>query len=405
VTLDSPPFPSSGRDSDSTPGAAVESITRMTRAVLYARVSSDLQRKEGAIESQVAELQRQIAEAGHVLVKEYIDDGYSGTVMDRPGLEQLRKDMKTDRFDTIYFLCADRIAREVVYQNIIIAEIVKYRKQMIISGNDYVNNPENHLTLTMLGAIAEFERAKIIERTTRGKLHRLRQGQLVSPGHCTYGYAYVRKSTVSPPAMVINEREAAIIRSIFEMYVSGTAGPDGISRLLEEQGVPTRRGKPLWRAGQIRRMLVNHTYTGVRYYNRMTSVKDAPDAKRKTKRGTIVYRDRSEWIGVKVPAIVSQEVFDKAQERMRHGRERYRQPVARQLLSGLIECGECGCGFSSYRRYVGKQLVTGKRRIYHKAAYKCNGRTTQYIFRDPARNRRGRTAAAREAHGADAVEG
>jgi hypothetical protein len=111
----------------------------------------------------------------------------------------------------------------------------------------------------------------------------------------------------------------------------------------------------------------------------MTSAKDAPDAKRKTKRGTIVYRDRSEWIGVKVPAIVCQEVFEKAQERMRHGRERYRQPVARQLLSGLIECGECGGGFSSYRRYVTKQLVIGKRRIYHKAAYKCNGRTTQYM--------------------------
>jgi hypothetical protein len=66
VTLDSPLLVSSGRDSDSTLGAAVESITRMTRAVLYARVSSDLQRKEGTIESQVAELKRQIAEAGHV---------------------------------------------------------------------------------------------------------------------------------------------------------------------------------------------------------------------------------------------------------------------------------------------------------------------------------------------------
>jgi hypothetical protein len=71
--------------------------------------------------------------------------------------------LKTDLFDAIYFLCADRIAREVVYQNIIIAEIVKYRKQMIIGGNDYVN--------------------KIIERTTRGKLHRLRLGQLVGSGH------------------------------------------------------------------------------------------------------------------------------------------------------------------------------------------------------------------------------
>jgi len=117
---------------DSTLGAGLESMKGMTKAALYARVSADKQRLEGTIESQVAELKRQIALAGHVLVKEYIDDGYTGTVMDRPALEQLRTDLKTDAFDAIYFLCADRIAREVSYQNIIIAEIIKYRKQIII---------------------------------------------------------------------------------------------------------------------------------------------------------------------------------------------------------------------------------------------------------------------------------
>jgi site-specific DNA recombinase len=229
----------------------------------------------------------------------------------------------------------------------------------------------------MLGAFAEFERAKIIERMMRGKLHRLRQGQVVSQGHCIYGYQYVRKSPVSPPALVINEQEAATVRSVFEMYAAGTAGPDRISRLLEERRIPTRKGNKLWRATQIKSMLNNHTYTGVRYYNRMTTVKDAPDGKGAGKRGTLVYRDRSEWIGVKVPAIVCQEVFDKAQDRLREGRERYRQPAVHHLLSGLIECGQCGWGFSSYRRYVRKNLVSGKRRIHHKAAYKCNWRAKE----------------------------
>ena len=64
---------------DSTLGEAVESMEHMKRAALYARVSSDAQQKEGTIESQVVELKRQIAAAGHVLVREYIDDGYSGT--------------------------------------------------------------------------------------------------------------------------------------------------------------------------------------------------------------------------------------------------------------------------------------------------------------------------------------
>ena len=103
-----------------------------------------------------------------MLVREYIDDGYSGTLLDRPALNQLRADLKTDVFDTVYFLAADRIARDAAHQTIIVGELLKHGKQIIIDGKDYEQNPENKLTLTMLGAFAEFERAKIIERTTRG---------------------------------------------------------------------------------------------------------------------------------------------------------------------------------------------------------------------------------------------
>jgi site-specific DNA recombinase len=74
-------------------------------------VSSDAQQKEGTIESQVAELNRQISAAGHVLVKEYIDDGITGTILERPALEQLRQDAKVNLFDRVYFHAADRIPR------------------------------------------------------------------------------------------------------------------------------------------------------------------------------------------------------------------------------------------------------------------------------------------------------
>jgi DNA invertase Pin-like site-specific DNA recombinase len=73
----------------------------MKRAALYARVSTDAQQKEGTIESQLSELRKQVAAAGHELVKEYIDDGITGTVLERPALEQLREDAKSDLFDRI----------------------------------------------------------------------------------------------------------------------------------------------------------------------------------------------------------------------------------------------------------------------------------------------------------------
>ena len=128
------------------------------------------------IESQVVELKKQITAAGHVLAEEYIDDGYTGMLLDRPALNRMRSDLKTARFDRIYFLAADRIAREVEYQRIIVGELLKHGKRITINGKDYEQNPENKLTLTMLGAFAEFERAKIIERTSRGLLRRLCMG-------------------------------------------------------------------------------------------------------------------------------------------------------------------------------------------------------------------------------------
>jgi DNA invertase Pin-like site-specific DNA recombinase len=242
----------------------------MKRAVLYARVSTDAQQKEGTIDSQVLELKRQIAAAGDVLVKEYTDDGYSGSLLDRPALEELRRDVKTNLFDAVYFLDTDRIARDVAYQTIILGELLKYGKQIIIKGKDYVNNPENKFTVTVLGAVAELERAKIIEHTTRGRLHRLRMGEMSSNGHRIYGYDYVRKTTAAPAALVINEEQAPVVRSIFEMFASGRFGLVTISRSLEERRLPTRLGRPLWQRDQIKAMLRNETYAGTRYFNRIT---------------------------------------------------------------------------------------------------------------------------------------
>jgi site-specific DNA recombinase len=166
----------------------------------------------------------------------------------------------------------------------------------------------------------------------------------------------------------VNEQEAEIVRWMFEAYASGT-GIQAIARLLEERGVLTKRSGKLWYDKSVKWLLQNQVYTGVRYYNRMTR---AAEPAKGRKHAPLTFRDRSEWVGVPVPAIISQELFDRVQERFQAAREKYRHPTTRYLLSGLVECGQCSNKYSSYRRYLGKQLVTGERRIYHKAAYKCN---------------------------------
>ena len=264
----------------------------------------------------------------------------------------------------------------MIYQDIIISEMVRYKKRIIIDGKDYIENPENRFSLTVMGAVAAFERAKIIERTTRGRLHRLRMGQLTSHGHLIFGYDYAKKTPTAPPALTINEAQAHIVRSIFETYASGQSSLTAISRSLEERGVPTRLGKPLWRRDQVKFMLRNPTYAGTRYFNRMTQVRDADDAKQ-GKRGKRALRDRAEWIAVSVPAIISQELFDRVQDRLQQAGRRYQRPAVHFLLSGLIECGECGRGYSSFRRYDKKSLVSGQLRVHHSAAYQCNSRPSE----------------------------
>jgi DNA invertase Pin-like site-specific DNA recombinase len=355
----------------------------MIRAALYARVSSDAQRLEGTIESQVAELKRHIAAAGHVLVKEYLDDGHSGTDWDRPALEQIRKDLKSDVFDAIHFLDVDRIMRDVAHQMVLLGDLLKYGKQIVIKGKDYVNNPENKFAVTVLGAVAELERTKIIERTTRGRLYRLRMGEMSSNGHRIYGYHYVKKTPTSPAALVINDDQAAIVRSIFEMFASGGFGLVTISRFLEERRVPTRTGRSLWHRDSIKNMLKNETYAGTRYYNRITAATEAHKGK-KLIRGRWVYRDRTEWIAIKVPPIVSRELFDKVQERLHLHEQRYCRPATHYLLQGLVQCGVCESRCSSSRRYHKVHRSSGKVSVYHRAVYRCN-RAAQENMHDRTR--------------------
>jgi site-specific DNA recombinase len=95
-----------------------------------------------------------------------------------------------------------------------------------------------------------------------------------------------------------------------------------------------------------------------------------------------VPRDRSEWIGIKIPAIISKELSDRVRARIAYNRNSYRNAKRKQLLSRLVECGECGSGFYSHQRYYTKTLVDGSLRIHHKVAYKCNWQASHKMHTD-----------------------
>ena len=346
----------------------------MRKAVLYARVSSEAQEKQRTIESQIAELKRQVARTGNVLVKEYIDDGYSGFYLDRPAMNQLREDIKTNAFDAVYFLAADRIARDSTYQNIIVEELIRHKKQIVIGGKDYVDNPENKFTLTVFGAMSEYERAKIIERSMRGRKHWLKQGVLMSNGCITYGYKYHPRTLESHASYEIDKNEAPVVQRIFEMYAKGDIGFKQIARKLKAEKAYRRPGTKPWNWSSIHHMLHNEMYTGVRYFDTMTDANEEQDRMQKIKARKMVMRDRRDWIGIPIPAIISKELFEVVKARLDHNKKCYRNAKGKQLLSGLIWCSKCGSPCWSFRQYFWIKRSRDIKRIYEKYLYTCSGR-------------------------------
>jgi len=349
----------------------------MKNVALYARVSSDLQAKEKTIESQISELKKQIINDGNFLVKEYIDDGYSGAQLDRPAMDQLRKDIKTNIFETIYFLNADRIARDVTYQTIIVSEILKQNKQLIINGRDYIHNPENKFTLTVLGAVSELERAKIVERMVRGRSFKLAQGYHSGGGSNIYGYDYIHKTPHNlSGSLKINEKEAKAVRFIFEEYAKGTYGINKLTRTLEESDYHTKNGSTLWRVSHVKTMLNNNAYAGTQHFNKYKISREYANPMYGITKTIIkvAKRDKSEWVGISVPPIISQELFNKVQERLEWNRKKYRNPRRTQLLSNLIRCGSCGSTYFALKRYSRKGLKNNPNNVYEVISYQCNWR-------------------------------
>lgn len=167
--------------------------SRPRRAAIYARVSSQRQQKRATIHSQVTQLRCRAEQDQHQLLDEHIllDDGYSGSYLDRPGLDRLRDLAKAHTIDLVYIHSPDRLARRYVHQVLLMEELERFGCDIVFLKHAPSKDPDSQLLTQIQGAIAEYERAQIAERARRGKLHQSRQGAIVS-WRAPYGYSYVR---------------------------------------------------------------------------------------------------------------------------------------------------------------------------------------------------------------------
>jgi len=215
----------------------------MKNAAIYARVSSDRQKEDKTIASQTAALIAFAQAQGYSVPDGMVfeDDGYSGENLERPGLERVRDLAAEGQLHAVLVLSPDRLSRNYAYQVLLIEELGKHGVECVFEKSPSVTTPEDQLLVQFQGMIAEYERAQILERSRRGKRHRARQGEVSVLSGAPYGYRYIKKTDQMAAYYEIIEAEAAVVRMVYERYTVDHLSIGAITRLLNEQGVPTRK--------------------------------------------------------------------------------------------------------------------------------------------------------------------
>ena len=189
------------------------------RVALYARVSSDSQEKQRSIGSQVDAVEARARAEGWDVVARCTDDGYSGTTLDRPGLDQARDLAASRSIDALVALCPDRLARNYLHQALVLDELGRFGVSVLFIEGGLADDPHGRLVAQIQAAVAEFERTKILERNRRGKLWRARQGAVIN-SRAPYGYVKVAPSDGLPARLEICEDKAAVVREIFDWHAN-----------------------------------------------------------------------------------------------------------------------------------------------------------------------------------------
>ena len=347
------------------------------QVALYSRVSTANQEQEGTIASQVTTLKQFIVQHSWSLLPEheFLDEGFSGSRLDRPALDRLRDAARRGEFDAAVVLAPDRLARNYAHQWLLIEEFDKLGLQWIFLQNPFGDSPQGKLLTQMQGMMAEYERAQILERTRRGRLEKARRGQFIPWAYRCYGYEYLPKRHDSPPQALIDPTEAESVRRIFRMLLEEQLSCRQITKRLNESHTPPPSGThPVWHPASVRNILTNRAYAGQARYNHRAPVlprfRKTDSARLHQLKTGRSYRPENEWVWSTAPAIITEEVFAKAQEQLRRNAELARkmyQPTGRRyLLRCLVKCGECGLGLNGLR-----QLSKCKK--YEYLYYGCKG--------------------------------
>jgi site-specific DNA recombinase len=350
------------------------------RVAAYVRVSTDRQQLAQTIQQQVELLLAYVRRQPEWALDEahiFRDDGYSGARLQRPGLDALRDQVARAAFDVVVITAPDRLARHFVHQMVVLDEWERAGIEVVFIDRPPSRDPHEQLVTQIRGAVAEYERTLIADRMRRGRLAKLRAGQLLPwTSHVPYGYRVDPERPRDSALVTLDPYAASIVREVFATYADGSATLHGLAEALTRRGVPTPTGLRLWSPATLHGILTNPAYIGQavaqRYQTRTPQQRHSPllPIGRTRERHSSPSRPREEWIIVPIPALVPEAHFVAAQQRLVHNRVVARRNLKHKyLLQGLVSCGHCRlCCFVRAR---GRTVAPGESEYHY---YLCRGK-------------------------------
>ncbi len=334
------------------------------RCVCYARVSTKKQEEKWSIPAQLRILPEYAEKTGWDIVydgknKVFNEGGVSGeTITERPKFQKILELARQEKFDIILVIEMERISRSDYAFDwpLIIKTFAEHNIKLATPYRIYNPvNPEEIFDLLLAGGLSTREKMKMMERFQRGKIEAAGHGRWI-PGQVPLGYDYIPVTRGKPDSgkLVINEKEAEIIRTIFKLYNKSGYTAKKVAEELNKLGYRGKKGGK-FRNGQISYILANSVYAGSGYYNRY-----------KWKNGKRHLRPQEDWVKIKISPIVSEKDFEKIRKlRTTRRLESVRNKKHFYLLAQMLYC-ECGS------RYSACMLIhRSKRTVWKKKYYKC----------------------------------
>ena len=326
---------------------------------LYGRVSTSLQEDQETIQNQIMAMKdfadKKFGPGNYTIVRQYLDEGWSGDNIVRPKLDELRVDSKKKIWDAVMIYDPDRLARRYSLQELVMDELKEAGIEVFFVTVSTPKNMEDKILYGVRGLFSEYERAKISERFRLGKLRKVKNGHILTT-EALYGYSYIRnnKETKTHGYYVINEEEAVVVRMIFVWVGEEKLTLRQVVRRLQELGIKPRRSKRgVWATSTLTTMLRHKGYTGQGHWGSSYAVVPVNPIKtekyRQVKKTSRRIKPEAEWIApnIPIPRIIDDELFMKVRAQLKTNFVLCQRRTKNEyLLGGKIHCS-CGkkrCG-------------------------------------------------------------